>query len=1146
MRATLSAGDASPRRAFGPSIGRFVGSCCPRYPGGMVMTQLPRLLASIALPWTLLLALAGPLPFQAKDWYSGGPSPVLGDVQAAHARAEVALAATTPGDGPDSPEARLRTSLERRLSLLQELEALLARRVELAERKASLPGRVDALQAELVELEGSDVPAPPAAPTSEGFARLEAELDLLRSEVAAAQSSLEGAMRRQDKSADLRAAASQRVSDAEARRADLQGRVDATPAGTARELVLLQAANAGIDATVGTTQLELLVSELEGDEVLGDYRNVALNLAELKLGRKDRELELYGQALRLALDRERSKTEAELAAKASQADQAADPYERFVASWELEISRSRASLADAEPFRVDVSSEVREQEQRLANDRHELERLKADVEQSGTGGAVGAAIRRLFTQLRQRRKVVELAFKPRFEDRATALADRRFEVDQMLYGLSERWTDELAAALPEQADQDPARTQRARALRDELREALQAERSALTGAINSLRELRDVQAQRRRELAELESFIHAKVFWIQDREPLWDPSVWSALPQELELISGAVARPLAGDWSGWLGAKRLGDLAPVGLACLILPFVAVLARRRIRRLCTIREGAPNKALARAAGLFVLRLLHCLLLPGVFVALGAVVRTAELPEATESTLVRSLHVLALFFLTSSVSQTYLAGGGEAAQRGRSVLRFVGLGLLFLGLPWSLTSSGLFEVELLPRLLLVAFLILVSFGTWVSFSGDSPAARFVLGNGEGSRMARAATLWSAFLALALVALPLLEISGRRFASNALGWSLGKTLVTILVLAAVFRTVGGLIERALSTKRRKRGARAAENGEDDPRSQRKRAEQIRGFLRALCVLVGIWAVVGYWGLNDQVLAALRGWKLYKAGVDPVDGSQVWVVAADVVYSIVVLLATVWFLRHLPGIYELTVFPRFKLDRGLRYAIVTISRYGLFFLGAMISLQALRIDFSSLGWLVAAMGVGLGFGLQEIVSNFVSGIILLVERPIRVGDLVTVGDVIGSIQRINIRATTVLNLERQEVIVPNRSLIAQNVTNWTLASKILRLTIPIGVAYGSDVDRVKQLLDETARAVPDVLEDPAPQVFFMTHGESSLDYEVRVFINDANMRFVVTDRVNRDINKALAENGIEIPFPQRDLHLRSATPVQFEAQPL
>ena len=236
------------------------------------------------------------------------------------------------------------------------------------------------------------------------------------------------------------------------------------------------------------------------------------------------------------------------------------------------------------------------------------------------------------------------------------------------------------------------------------------------------------------------------------------------------------------------------------------------------------------------------------------------------------------------------------------------------------------------------------------------------------------------------------------------------------------------------------------------------------------------------------------------------------------------------------MPGLYEVALFPRLRMDEGAKYATLTISRYSVFVLGIFFGLSEVHLDLGRLGWLMAAVGVGLGFGMQAIVANFVSGIILLIERPVRPGDTVTIGDMSGKVARINIRATTIVNFDRQEVIVPNKDLITTNVTNWTRSDTVNRLVISIGVAYGSDVDAVSAILMRIATEQPEVLSDPEPSVIFMAHGESSLDFNLRVFLPSPSELMILRDRLNTLINKEFAAAGIEIPFPQRDLHIRSS----------
>jgi potassium efflux system protein len=192
--------------------------------------------------------------------------------------------------------------------------------------------------------------------------------------------------------------------------------------------------------------------------------------------------------------------------------------------------------------------------------------------------------------------------------------------------------------------------------------------------------------------------------------------------------------------------------------------------------------------------------------------------------------------------------------------------------------------------------------------------------------------------------------------------------------------------------------------------------------------------------------------------------------------------------------------------------------------------------IGWDTVQWLAAAMFVGLGFGLQEIFANFVSGLILLFERPIRVGDTVTVGEVTGSVTRIHMRATTLVTWDRTELIVPNREFITNQLVNWTLTDSVLRVIIKVGIAYGSDTKKAEELLHKVAAEHSDVLEDPKPRVVFTQFGDSSLDFELRVFVTDPELFRTISHPINNGIDREFKAAGIEIAFPQRDLHIRTS----------
>jgi len=236
----------------------------------------------------------------------------------------------------------------------------------------------------------------------------------------------------------------------------------------------------------------------------------------------------------------------------------------------------------------------------------------------------------------------------------------------------------------------------------------------------------------------------------------------------------------------------------------------------------------------------------------------------------------------------------------------------------------------------------------------------------------------------------------------------------------------------------------------------------------------------------------------------------------------------ASTFFLKKL-------VLPKLPLSRGLPYAISTIAYYVLLLLVALAALSAAGVELDKFTVLTGALGVGLGFGLQNIVNNFVSGLILLFERPIHVGDTVDVGGLVGLVRRIGARSSTIVTYQGAEVIVPNSNLISNQVINWTLSSQWRRVDVPVGVAYGTDPEQVIKLLVGVAESHPGVLLERPPMAFFLGFGESALKFELRFWSAQQDTWFQLQSDVTIAVAKALREAAIEIPFPQRDLHVRS-----------
>jgi small-conductance mechanosensitive channel len=227
--------------------------------------------------------------------------------------------------------------------------------------------------------------------------------------------------------------------------------------------------------------------------------------------------------------------------------------------------------------------------------------------------------------------------------------------------------------------------------------------------------------------------------------------------------------------------------------------------------------------------------------------------------------------------------------------------------------------------------------------------------------------------------------------------------------------------------------------------------------------------------------------------------------------------------------------ILPRYGAERGVQLSITRLTHYAILTAGFLLMLNVLGFQLNQLALLGGALGVGIGFGLQAIVNNFTSGLILLFERPIKVGDTIQIGPELGEVKNLGLRATVIQTFDNAEIVVPNSDLITLQVTNWTLAERKVRVRIPVGVAYGSDVANVLKILLACGEANPMVLSTPPATAFFLAFGASSLDFELRVWVPDFLDKLQVLSDLNQDIENEFAINDIEIPFPQTDLHLRS-----------
>jgi potassium efflux system protein len=424
-----------------------------------------------------------------------------------------------------------------------------------------------------------------------------------------------------------------------------------------------------------------------------------------------------------------------------------------------------------------------------------------------------------------------------------------------------------------------------------------------------------------------------------------------------------------------------------------------------------------------------------------------------------------------------------------------------------------------------------------------------------------LVRLRLIWYSLAMGVPLCLALLAGAGYNYSASALYLRMGDTIALVLGLIIVKDLLLRwlfIVQRRLvyeDIKRKKEAAEEKQGTEGTPAAIEGEAivieepevnldqiyEKNQILLRSIIFfssLMGLWLI---WSNVLPALNFLDEFKLwsYTSEVEGVSTSLP-ITLGDLLFGIIIAFVTVIAAKNLPGLLEIILLKRFSFDYGARHAFTTIFSYVIVAVGVAVTFTTLGIRWSNLQWLIAALSVGLGFGLQEIVANFICGLIVLFERPFRIGDTVTIADITGTVTRIQIRATTIMDWDRKELIVPNKEFITGRLINWSLTDKVIRLKFPIGIAYGSDTELAEKLLLKAATDNPLVLSNPEPQAVFLGFGDNSLNFEMRVFINGIGDWIPVVHNLNRTVDREFRKAGISISFPQRDVHLDQVGPLE------
>lgn len=689
---------------------------------------------------------------------------------------------------------------------------------------------------------------------------------------------------------------------------------------------------------------------------------------------------------------------------------------------------------------------------------------------------------------------------------------------------------------------------------------LRAMKSDVDQHLNLLVELKNELELKRKLVADLRLLIASHVVWIRSAPPFrWTDfsTAWWTLRRIVHPMTlMAVAQSLQA------GLTQRFDLI-VAWAVLGLGLWVVSARLR-RRLTQTGEqllqesGTGPEAESLRPTLIALAISVLLAVPPVVTL--AVIGAAILEAANKDVFLSSvgsafLLAAAALFPMESLRQMLRPSGVAIAHFGyrsesvtplRTSLRL----LIDLGIPllvvWAVAndSARSFGDASLSRLIFAFGMVVLSYLLWQSLHPSKGLAADFLSAYPDSWTAKLQTVWHPLIASLPAILATLAVIGYVYTATLLTGRLYWTLwlgIAVLVMGGLLHqwfvhyrkrmAIMREAEKAIESQALE-GVSIEVTTEPPIDAEEMNAQSLR-VIQAVLWLVSLIGVYLIWSPVFPAVRFLNAVTLWPTTA--ADGTIVPVTLANLVVALPIIFLSFVAVRNIPGLLEGVLLERLPLDRAARYAITTLASYALAVVGIVLSANSLGLRWEGIQWLVAALGVGLGFGLQEIFANFISGLILLFEQPIRVGDVVTIDGVTGTVVKIRMRATVVKNHDMQELIIPNKDLITGRLINWTLTDSTNRLVLNIGVAYGSDTRKACQILEQICAQHENLLVDPAPVITFESFGDSTLNIVVRCFLGALDKRLETIHELNTTINDRFKEEAIEIAYPQRDLHIRS-----------
>ena len=998
----------------------------------------------------------------------------------------------------------------------------------------------------------------------------DATLAKLEELVSAEQKKLDAAKQRKEK-LDLE------VGRRQGRRAEIPGRVqqlqdalktvetdwNAVPAGGGPRSEALQVRLAARRAAI-EQEMRLADQELATYAATSDLLPLECDLAGREVSLAEKRVAAWRQAVE-----DRRAQDVQRQAEAARVEATATPAPlRPLADRSAELAKRSSELLEKIQL---VNGELDATRSLLEKTQQQYKLTTDKVERVGLNYAIGLLLRKERATLPDVRRYRRLS-----KERERLIRDMQLQIIDLAEERSRLTNVDFVDAFLQNAFVQPADgasgtlEREVRSLVESQLQALSTLQQNLNAYFERLVELESTERQLVVAVTEYEKYIDEHVLWIQSSEPL----SWQDVRQSWTAIQWLA------DWRPWRDAASilLHDLMR-----WLFPFVLVssawlgllIAQPRLRRAVTALGQEAASGSCRRFSITVTALVWTILIAALWPILILVVswRMSVISEASDllKMVGAGLRSAGLTYIVlESLRQVCRAHGLADAhfhwpEAVRASLRRNLRWLMVISVPLVLMAAMLSadvgeashdalglrrSEESLSRLCTLAAL---AAGIVFAQRVLRPDGRLFTSLREASpdaRLYRLRHLWYGGALAGLASLLVLSVVGYHYTVVRLVSCMVESILVLelLILAMAMVNRWLLIVRrrmaiARAQQRRIVPASAGDGGasvaslavEEQAVDLATIGEQSRRLLQFLLVLA---ALVGFWLIWIHVLPALAFLERFQLWTVVVNGQPTYITLNHVVVATVIFLATILATKNIPGLLELSLLARLPVDPGTRYAFITICRYVIIAVGIIVAFGWLGIPWASYQWLVAAVTVGLGFGLQEIFANFVSGLIVLFEQPIRVGDVVTIGDVTGVVSKIRMRATTVTNWDRQDFIVPNKEFITGRLLNWTLTSTVNRVVLQFGVTYGSDPELVRKILLEIVRNHPHVMSDPEPMVTFAKFGDSALEFVVHCFLPDLDCRAATIHELHVATHRQLTAAGVAFAFPTREVHLHTHSP--------